>query len=60
MPDSLTACKQADLLRARLRGLPERAGIPERADGVPTLAKVLPHRSPLPALPCEPILARID
>ncbi len=60
VPGSLTARKQADLLRARLRGLPEHAGIPERAVGVPTLAKVLPHRSPLPALPCEPILVRID
>ena len=60
VPASLTARKQAELLKERLHGLDERAGIPERALGVPTLAKVLPHRSPLPALPCEPILARID
>lgn len=60
VPGSLTARKQADLLKARLHGLPERAGMPERAAGVPTLAKVLPHRSSLPALPHEPILARID
>ncbi len=60
MPGDLTARKRADLLKARLRGLPERAGIPGRAAGVPTLAKVLPHRSALPALPCEPVLALID
>ena len=60
MPGDLTVYKQAELLRARMRGIPARAGLPERAAGVPTLAKVLPHRVPLASLHCEPILARID
>jgi hypothetical protein len=60
VPGSLTARKQADLLKARMRGIPRRAGIADRATGVPTLAKVLPHRVALPAPPCEAMLARID
>ena len=60
VPGDLTTYKRAELLKARLRAAPARAGIPQRAAGVPTLAKVLPHRVALPPLPCAPVVALLD